>query len=185
MLKFPRLLPALLLTTLALATTAGTASAQEADGFWLKVTVTAKGYQVNDTTDIADKTTLKTTTYMQLHWNDMDMLYDFDLWTLGANEIWTSTFSGSLGAALGDTPAICSDVAINVPLADGNIIAGQVNMVLTIKLDSDDVTVKSISLKSAGGLALDPSVSDTHPFRGDLKVKGKTIDQEKLPFIPT
>ena len=127
---------------------------------------------------------MKTTVYMHLNWNDGLDAYGYELWRADANGNWSKITIPTMNKSLGANEALYADVFIDAQLPDGNNIAGYFTARIAIKLNSDGVTLKSATFQSLGGEAFSTSTFNGNKFCGDIKIKGKTVAVDKLPFVP-
>jgi hypothetical protein len=162
------------------------------DGTWWKLNVKAKGYTVDPETGAAAPGSFSTTAYMYLSAN---LPADGGGGTPAYNyAMYTETAPGLFSNEYGDTFLVDgldanSHHALTVNTFMGfdtvaQAVAANHTGKLTIKVDGEGA-LKSAKLKTLAGEVADSTLDTSVPgsrFHGSLKITGKTIDPEDLPF---
>ncbi|MBM3984492.1 MAG: hypothetical protein FJ296_02185 [Planctomycetes bacterium] len=169
------------------------------DNTWWKLKVGARGYTVDVGTGAAAPGVFSTTAYMYLAAAAAPLgdgggggggtpAYDYEMVTETAPNVWSSAYGifsvDRLDANLNH--ALTVNTFMGFITESGNVAANHTGR-LTIKVDGEGALV-SAKLKTLAGevteSTLDPSGMGNR-FWGSLKIAGKTIDPEDLPFMMT
>jgi hypothetical protein len=157
---------------------------------WFKVKVRAKGVQVEDDGSLQQAAS-KSVHYIHFKApaaEGVDVLA-YDVWSETAPDAWAIVDDGELGV-LGTGDLLFNDWRIAFGLPDGNGLGGFVTGRIKIKTKKVG-DLKKAHVKTFGGETWidgapvgQSTVDGVHPFAGSLKITGKTVPVEKLPFDP-
>lgn len=163
---------------------AGPASAQRLDGAWFKLKVSAKGYSVGPG-EVISRAGFKATAYLLLELDAGNGNYDCRLYCETAPGTWAAqVLDGFID------PEFCTEDYIFMPDSDVTVYApdgSYVHMYFTALIRSK--VDKLDELCGAAFSVLGAEVDDGETAEGDTiyggaKVKGKVVDESKVPFVP-
>ena len=180
MIRIHGVLKSLALSGLVLCGLAAGARAQSLDDTWFKVKATTKGVTIHEDGTIKPQAGAATQ-YVHLAWEGEN--YQIQVWSEVAVDVWELVKTTSSPVEAGNPHCVFTDVEITFAGEDGRWIAGWLTACIYVKLDKQG-HLKSANLKTLGGETTDGTLDGTHDFRGSLKVTGKLVKPEKLPFSP-
>ena len=163
----------------------GLAFAQVLEGAWFKLSVSVKGYTVG-AGEVISKASFKANSYLYLMWDGGSRHYDCIRYNETGPGIWTS--SGVMNGYI--DPEFCTEEYIFMPHVymaaqkpDSTLLGFYITGLITTKLDKFS-ELKSATFSSLGAEVPIGTAPDGAAIYGGAKVKGKLIDEEKLPFVP-
>jgi len=156
-----------------------TASAQALDSVWFQLNISAKGYSVEG--DEVIKGGFKTTAYLFLEWLEPDSEYRYILvcntpkgWSETSTDRFPLTISSEDYIFIPDKEFIVSDPAgFNINISWTALIRA--------KLDASG-EVSSATFSTLGAHVYDGVNPEDDTVYGGASIKGKTIDESKIPF---
>jgi hypothetical protein len=159
-----------------------TAFAQRLDETWFKLNVSAKGFSVGPD-EVISKTSFKATAYLSLEWDEGNSHYDCTLVCETSPGMWASqALDGFID------PEFCTEDYIFLPDSDWTVYApdgSSIHFYFTALVRSKVNTSNELTgatFFTLGAEVNSGETKDGHPVYGGAKVKGKLIDEEKLPF---
>ena len=171
----------LALSTLVLFGLAAGARAQVLDGTWFKLKATTKGVTIYQDGTLK-KQAGSATQYVNFEW--VEDSYVAHIWSQVAPGVWNLVATTEpMTTEAGNPHHVYTDVEVTFEGEDGRWIRGWLTFCIWLKLDKQG-DLKSANFTTLGGETVDGSLDGTHDYRGSLKVTGKKVNGNKLPFSP-
>jgi len=184
--KLLRLLPLLLLPAFVAGPTVPDASL---DGLWLKTAIKAKGRGVNAGSGLIVSGSVSMPAYIEVVLDEPiadgaeTTHYKFDVWVANGVGTYSKVSSGESDVVEADgTDYVVPD--LNVFPTDGsNSLSIRATLLLHVKRDKNG-TVTGATLSTLGGEVYFGVVDGLFSY-GGVKLTGKSIAVDKLPFTPS
>ena len=165
--------------TFLLVISSQSVKAQLLDGVWFKLNASAKGYIVDDGTGDYQKKNFKITFYMHFNWNEVESVYDIDIWTKNALKMWEIT-SNQSEPTTNDMENFISDFGFTLTRTTGDSIQMYHTPFITIKTDNSGAFKNSnyFGIGEIHGGSFGSS-----EYYGWVKITGHSVSEAKLPFV--
>jgi hypothetical protein len=177
---------------------AGPASAQDTtlDGLWFKLKVKIKGEAAVPDVEAPKKVSLTATAYLRLTITEPSgaggeiypdyagTTYAYELWMETAPDFWELVYNDAEDIeSASPTRFFLSDTFFTVKYMGGGAADCYVTSAIKVKFDKQGAFT-SATFRSLGGEAYVGTTDGTDAFRGGIVITGKSVDPEKLPFVP-
>ena len=177
---------------------AGPASAQDTtlDDVWFKLKVKIKGQAAVPEVEAPKKTSRTATAYLHLTVTEPSgaggevypdypgTTYAYELWMETEPDVWELVYNDAEDIETASlTTFFLSDTFLTVRYVGGGAADCYLTSVIKVKFDKEGA-FKSATFTSLGGEAYVGTTDGTDAFRGGIVVNGKSVDPEKLPFVP-
>lgn len=187
--KSTKIICSLLVVTGLIFTGSTSTFSQVLDNTWFEIKVKAKGMVVNPDESVA-KGKLNTKAYMHVWWSgEPDNMYIYDIFSEIGEDNWAFTSGDAFGLTTASEEYIfLGDYWFGIAEKSGGFLGIYLTAYFKTILDKKTGELKKATFESFGAEAPGPgdpgsSLDGMNDFYGGVSLKGKLIDESKLPFV--